>query len=195
MDLKLIPNIWLQSLRCHLSVRRGQWLPFLTVPPTQGHTHIHAKPRKSSLIVEKKSSFLVVLVRQRGSQQGHGESILGHTVQFFPRHLPQTPVSLKRILCFLHITKNSKYVRSCLYLEAVWLQNRWRVPAWETLWKVRIFSQLTWKNKAPGLGSGLPIPISPVSHRTLFTQPVQESLLLGKCFNTHFTDVETDSRM
>lgn len=71
-------------------------LPHCASPPRWIHS---CKAQEILLkLWEKKLSFLVVLVRQTASQQGQEQSILGCTMQLFPRHLLKTPVSLKIIL-------------------------------------------------------------------------------------------------
>lgn len=181
MNLKLIPNIWLQSLRYHL-VHKGQWLPFLTVPPHPG-VHIHAKPRKSSLNCGEKSRTSWWCWSGRWPATRQEESILGSNMQLFPRHLLQTPVSLKIILLLPAHHKRFQVCPVLLYSESVWMKNRWSVPAQELSgkWEFSLSSPER-EIKAPGLGSGLPTTISSVNHRTLFTPQSVGSLSVGKMF-------------
>lgn len=166
MNLKLIPNIWLQSLRYHLLVHKGQWLPFLTVPPHPG-VHIHAKPRKSSLNCGEKSGTSWWCWSGRWPATRQEESILGCSMQLFPRHLLQTPVSLKIILLLPAYHKDSKYVRCCSILSLC----GWRTGSSTggSLESENFLSAHLKEIKVPGLGSGLPTTISSVNHRTLFT--------------------------
>lgn len=159
MNLKLIPNIWLQSLRYHLLVHKGQWLPFLTVPPHPG-AHIYAKPRKSSLNCGEKSRTSWWCWPGRWPATRPGGGYIRIHMQLFPRHLLQTPVSLKIILLLPAHHKRFQVCPVLLYSESVWMKNRWSVPAQEALWKVRIFSQLTWKRLKPlGWGLARPLPL------------------------------------
>lgn len=59
-----------------------------------------------------------------GQSQGQEESILGCTMQSFPKHLLQTPVSLKIILLLPAHHKRFQVCPVLLYSESVWMKNR-----------------------------------------------------------------------
>lgn len=103
-------------------------------------------------------------------------------MQLFPRHLLQTPVSLKIILLLPAHHKRFQVCPVLLYSESVDEEQVKRSSTGGSLESENFLSAHLKEIKAPGLGSGLPITISSVNHRTLFTPRSLGILSVGKMF-------------